>query len=138
MSLYPGVALITGAASGKLLFPTDPPSRQTHPNLHSTGISQATAVSFAREGCTQLVLADRDEAGLARTQQLIAQVAGEGKAAAIAVKTDVTSAEQVEALFQRAVAEFGRVDYAVNGAGEYPHRQVTLANECFTDVQKAS
>ncbi|KAL1586192.1 hypothetical protein WHR41_05462 [Cladosporium halotolerans] len=96
MSLYPGVALITGAASG---------------------ISQATAVSFAREGCTKLVLADRDEAGLARTQQLIVQVAGEGKAAAIAVKTDVTSAEQVEALFLRAVAEFGRVDYAVNGAG---------------------
>lgn len=140
MSLYPGVALITGAASGKLLSPTIPfPSRQTHPNLHSPGISQATAVSFAREGCTKLVLADRDEAGLARTQQLIAQVAGEGKAAAIAVKTDVTSAEQVEALFQRAVAEFGRVDYAVNGAGENPRiTNPSSADERFTDVRKAS
>ncbi|KAM0718714.1 hypothetical protein Q7P37_005785 [Cladosporium fusiforme] len=96
MSLYPGVALITGAASG---------------------ISQATAVSFAREGCTKLVLGDRDEQGLERTQKLIEEAIGAGKAKVLAIRTDVTSAEQIDHLVLSAVKEFGRIDYAVNGAG---------------------
>jgi len=83
------------------------------------GISQATAVSFAREGCTKIVLADRDEKGLEQTQRLINEVAGEGKAEIIAVKTDVTSAEQIDSLVQSAVKQFGRIDYAINGAGEH-------------------
>ena len=83
------------------------------------GISQATAVSFAREGCTKIVLADRDEKGLERTQQLINEVAGDGKAEVLAVKTDVTSAEQIDNVIQSAVKQFGRIDYAINGAGEH-------------------
>jgi NAD(P)-dependent dehydrogenase (short-subunit alcohol dehydrogenase family) len=83
------------------------------------GISQATAVSFAREGCTKIVLADRDEKGLETTQRLINEVAGDGKAQILAVKTDVTSAEQIDHLIQSAVEQFGRLDYAVNGAGKH-------------------
>jgi NAD(P)-dependent dehydrogenase (short-subunit alcohol dehydrogenase family) len=83
------------------------------------GISQATAVSFAREGCTKIVLADRDEKGLENTQKLINEVASDGKAEVLAVKTDVTSAEQIDHLIQSAVKKFGRIDYAVNGAGEH-------------------
>jgi NAD(P)-dependent dehydrogenase (short-subunit alcohol dehydrogenase family) len=85
----------------------------------SQGISQATAVSFAREGCTKIVLADRDEKGLETTQRLINEVAGYGKAEILAVKTDVTSAEQIDHLVQTAVKQFGRIDYAVNGAGNH-------------------
>ena len=81
------------------------------------GISQATAVSFAREGCTKIVLADRDSTGLERTKQLIAEAVGESKAEVLVVKTDVTSAEQIEQLVLKAVEKFGRIDYAVNGAG---------------------
>ena len=83
------------------------------------GISQATAVSFAREGCTKIVLADRDEKGLEKTQQLIAEAIGDGKAQVLAVKTDVTSVEQIDHLVRSAVEKFGRIDYAVNGAGEH-------------------
>ena len=83
------------------------------------GISQTTAVSFAREGCTKIVLADRDEKGLEATQRLINEVAGDGKAEVLTVKTDVTSAEQIDHLVQSAVKRFGRIDYAVNGAGEH-------------------
>lgn len=114
MSLYPGVALITGAASGKTVISI---SRHRCTNF-AQGISQATAVSFAREGCTKIVLADRDEKGLEVTQRLIAEAVGEGKAKVLAVKTDVTSAGQIDHLVQSAVKEFGRVDYSVNGAGE--------------------
>jgi NAD(P)-dependent dehydrogenase (short-subunit alcohol dehydrogenase family) len=88
------------------------------------GISQATAVSFAREGCTKIVLADRDERGLETTQRLINEVAGDGKAEILAVKTDVTSAEQIDHLIQTAVEQFGRIDYAINGAGEHSHPRV--------------
>jgi NAD(P)-dependent dehydrogenase (short-subunit alcohol dehydrogenase family) len=35
------------------------------------------------------------------------------------VKTDVTSAEQIDQLVQSAVKQFGRIDYAVNGAGKH-------------------
>lgn len=83
------------------------------------GISQVTAVSLAREGCTKIVLADRDEKGLERTKQLIYEVAGDGKAEVLAVKTDVTSAEQIDQLIQSTVKQFGRIDYAINGAGEH-------------------
>jgi NAD(P)-dependent dehydrogenase (short-subunit alcohol dehydrogenase family) len=37
------------------------------------------------------------------------------------VKTDVTSAEQIEQLVLKAVEKFGRIDYAVNGAGMCYH-----------------
>jgi NAD(P)-dependent dehydrogenase (short-subunit alcohol dehydrogenase family) len=83
------------------------------------GISQATAVSFAREGCRKIVLADRDERGLEATQRLINEVVSDGKAEVLAVKTDVTSAEQIDQLVQSAVKQFGRIDYAVNGAGKH-------------------
>ena len=82
------------------------------------GISQATAVSFAREGCTKIVLADRDEKGLEKTQRLINEAVGDGKAEVLAVKTDVTSAEQIDHTIQTAVRQFGRIDYAINGAGK--------------------
>jgi NAD(P)-dependent dehydrogenase (short-subunit alcohol dehydrogenase family) len=65
------------------------------------------------------VLADRDEKGLETTQGLINEVAGDGKAEVLAVKIDVTSAEQIEHLIQSAVKQFGRIDYAVNGAGKH-------------------
>jgi NAD(P)-dependent dehydrogenase (short-subunit alcohol dehydrogenase family) len=42
---------------------------------------------------------------------------GEIKAEVLVVKTDVTSAEQIEQLVQKAVEKFGRIDYTVNGAG---------------------
>lgn len=114
MSLYPGVALITGAASGEYF---NGEQVSTYPNCYP-GISQATAVSFAREGCTKIVLADRDEQGLEKTQRLISEAVGEGKAQVLAVKTDVTSAEQIDHLVQTAVQKFGRIDYSINGAGE--------------------
>ena len=114
MSLYPGVALITGAASGEYILEKD----QSAITDCNPGISQATAVSFAREGCTKIVLADRDEQGLEKTQRLISETIGEGKAQVLAIKTDVTSSEQIDHLVNSAVERFGRIDYSVNGAGE--------------------
>jgi NAD(P)-dependent dehydrogenase (short-subunit alcohol dehydrogenase family) len=59
------------------------------------------------------VLADLDESGMARAVEAIRAGGGE----AIAVRTDVTDREQVEALAERAWATWGRVHILCNNAG---------------------
>ncbi|MBZ0271276.1 SDR family oxidoreductase [bacterium] len=84
------VVLVTGAASG---------------------IGRATAIAFANEGA-KTVLADRDEAG-ADAAALIRASGGE----AIFVRTDVSSAGDVAALFDAIDNAHGRIDIAFNNAG---------------------
>ena len=62
------------------------------------------------------MLADRDANGLERTKKLIAGVAGDAQV--LAQVTDVTMPEQLDQLVEAAVKQFGRIDYALNGAGE--------------------
>lgn len=82
---------------------------------HSQGISQATAISFAKEDCRKLVLADRNTEGLQRTKTLIKEAAEDAQV--LIHPTDVSKAEQLDQLVEAAVKQFGRIDYAVNGAG---------------------
>jgi len=77
-----------------------------------SGIGQATARLLAQEGAS-VVVADLDEKAARKTAQEIK--AGSGKA--IAVTTDVTRPDQVEALVQKTVAEFGKLDIMHNNAG---------------------
>jgi NAD(P)-dependent dehydrogenase (short-subunit alcohol dehydrogenase family) len=78
----------------------------------SSGIGRATALAFAQRGA-RVVIASRRAEESAETVQLIATAGGE----ALFVKTDVTQAAQVEALVACTLANFGRLDYAVNSAG---------------------
>ncbi len=74
------------------------------------GIGQASALALAREGA-DVVVAD-----LLPGDQTVARVREQGRRA-IYVSTDVTRREAVQALVQRALAEFGRIDILVNNAG---------------------
>jgi len=78
----------------------------------SSGIGKACALALARAGWN-VALAGR------RLPLLEAAVAEAADAAgrAIAVQTDVTDERSVRALFDRAVAEFGRLDLLFNNAG---------------------
>jgi len=76
----------------------------------ASGIGFACVQRLAAEGAS-LVIADvADEAG----EKAAAEVGG------LYVHCDVTSAEQVEALYARAVAHFGGLDVCVNNAGISP------------------
>jgi len=85
------VALVTGAGSG---------------------IGRASAMAFAREGA-KVVAADISEAGGHETVRLIKSAGGE----AIFVKADMTQVGDVQAMIQKAVATYGRIDCAHNNAG---------------------
>lgn len=78
----------------------------------SSGIGRATALAFAREGA-KVVVADVVVEGGEETVRMIKDGGGE----AIFVKADVTQADQVEALVQKAVETYGSLDCAFNNAG---------------------
>lgn len=78
----------------------------------NSGIGQATAIAFAREGANVVIAARREPEG-EETVRLIKESAGE----ACFVQTDVSRATDVEAMVQRTVEAYGRLDYAFNNAG---------------------
>src|SRR5262245_42250674 len=85
------VAVVTGAASG---------------------IGLALAERFAAEGM-RVVLADVEEAALAKAEAAVRKAGGE----TIAVRTDVGRAKEVEALAKRTLDAFGAVHVVCNNAG---------------------
>lgn len=78
----------------------------------SSGIGRAAAHRFAEQGAAVVLAARRTE--------LLEQAAAECRthgAQALAVPTDVTRPEQVDALARTAVEAFGRIDVWINNAG---------------------
>ncbi|MER3493687.1 MAG: hypothetical protein C4323_16035, partial [Mastigocladus sp. ERB_26_2] len=82
------VAFVTGAASG---------------------IGRATALVFAREGAN-VVVADISEQDNQETARMIEELGRR----ALAVRCDVTRAEDVKAALDKTIEAFGRLDFAFN------------------------
>ena len=91
MRLKGKVAIITGAASG---------------------IGQATALLFAKEGA-KVVVADLDEAG---GNEAVDQIRSDG-GEAMFVLTDVTAVADVQAMVKSTVDTYGKLDVLLNNAG---------------------
>jgi NAD(P)-dependent dehydrogenase (short-subunit alcohol dehydrogenase family) len=87
----------------------------------SRGIGAATARAFAAAGAS-VVLAARSDSDLETLAGEIWATGGD----ALAVPTDVTDPASVEALVERAVSKYGRLDVAFNNAGS-GHQPVPLA-----------
>ena len=90
-SLAGKVAIITGAASG---------------------IGEATARAFAKAGAAVVLAARRAD----RLERLAGEIQAMG-GRALALSTDVNDPQQISALVQRTVSEFGRIDVLANIAG---------------------
>jgi NAD(P)-dependent dehydrogenase (short-subunit alcohol dehydrogenase family) len=78
----------------------------------TSGIGRDTAVLFAKAGVKVVVAGRRDVEGK-ETLDLVRAAGGDG----LFVKTDVSQTGQVQALVQKTVEKFGRLDIAFNNAG---------------------
>jgi NAD(P)-dependent dehydrogenase (short-subunit alcohol dehydrogenase family) len=78
----------------------------------ASGIGQATAYIFAREGAN-VICADVDAEGAARVAKEVDQRGGKG----FAVDCDVTKRADVEKAVADGIAHFGRIDFQFNNAG---------------------
>ncbi|KAH8810726.1 hypothetical protein F5884DRAFT_259486 [Xylogone sp. PMI_703] len=114
-TLYPGVALVTGAANG---------------------IGQAIAYAFAKEGCLRIVIADLNQSGLQETENNIKT--SFGRAEVLVCTVDVAKPDDVIKLLEQAIGRFGRVDYAVNAAGIIgsPQRSHEMSVEEFDRINQ--
>ena len=79
----------------------------------SSGLGEATARLLARNGAKLMLGARRVDRLTTLTQEI-------GQPEAF-LATDVTDADQVKALADKAVAQYGRIDVIVNNAGLMPH-----------------
>jgi NAD(P)-dependent dehydrogenase (short-subunit alcohol dehydrogenase family) len=80
----------------------------------NSGIGRATAHVFAREGAKVIVAARNAERG-EQVANEIRKLGGES----FFVATDVSKSNEVEALVQKTVDRYGRLDCAVNNAAAY-------------------
>jgi len=78
----------------------------------NAGIGRAAAIEFTKQGAQVVVSGRREKEGLEVIDELEA-LGGE----AIFVKTDVSQEREVNAMVERTLATFGRLDCAFNNAG---------------------
>jgi len=91
-----------GSFAGKVAFVTGA----------ANGIGRAAALAFAREGAS-VVVADVSEQDNQETARKIEEAGGR----ALAIRCDVTRAEDVKAALDKTIETFGRLDAAFNNAG---------------------
>jgi NAD(P)-dependent dehydrogenase (short-subunit alcohol dehydrogenase family) len=95
----------------------------------ATGIGRATVLAMARAGAS-LVIGNRD----AKVGQEVVRTIEQAGGRAVFQVTDVSQPEDANALVQRAIEEFGRLDLAFNNAGT-DGQQAPLHEQ---DIEKAS
>ncbi|CAI4216849.1 unnamed protein product [Parascedosporium putredinis] len=93
MALFPGSALVTGAASG---------------------IGRQVAISFIQEGCSRIALLDRNAEGLEETSQLCKQI--DPAAHVFKLEFDARNEKDIDLAISAAHHALGRIDYALDVA----------------------
>lgn len=86
----------------------------------STGIGEAVAVQFAREGASVAINYSRNQVEAEKTAARVEQAHQQGgheTAKYLIVRADVSQEEQVLAMFGETLASLGRLDILINNAG---------------------
>src|ERR1700679_1755202 len=97
-----------------------------------TGIGRATAKLFAAEGAKVVVAELNAEAG-EQTAQLIVQAGGE----VIAIRTDVTEPDSIQATIGKAVQHYGALHVLHNNAGGSTMRDSDVTNAPLEEFWRA-
>ena len=79
----------------------------------SEGIGKAAAASMAAEGADVVIAARRPDV----LEEAAAEIRAASEHRVVAIPTDIMEADQVQALIDQTMAEFGRIDIIVNNAG---------------------
>jgi NAD(P)-dependent dehydrogenase (short-subunit alcohol dehydrogenase family) len=90
----------------------------------NSGIGQATAILFAREGA-RVVIAARDSGSGHQTVDMIKAFGGE----AVFIQTDVSKELEVRSLIMQVIVKFKRIDILFNNAGIELTKPVTETTE---------
>ena len=93
------VALVTGAGS-------------------QVGFGKETALLLAKEGCDSIAVTDLVLEDVKKTAEAVRKLG----AKCIAVKADITNADEVNAMVKRVLDEFGKIDILCNVAGGILHK----------------
>lgn len=100
----------------------------------SSGIGKAVAKRFADDGAKVVVAARR----LSLCEQTAREIQARG-GEALAIKTDISNEQEVEALIGAAVATYGRIDILVNNAGVFGGRKLAeTSTEDFDSVMNVN
>jgi NAD(P)-dependent dehydrogenase (short-subunit alcohol dehydrogenase family) len=78
----------------------------------ANGIGRAAALAFARQGAS-VVVTDVSEQNNQETARMIQELGGQ----ALAVRCDVSRAEDIQRALNATIESFGRLDFAFNNAG---------------------
>lgn len=98
----------------------------------SSGIGRAACLAFSGEGA-KVVIADVDAEGGQKTLDKIKESGGE----AVFVPTDVSRESEVEAMVQKTLESFGRLDVAFNNAAVAPEKfLIRLADQTEQDYDR--
>ncbi|WP_313374959.1 SDR family oxidoreductase [Chishuiella sp.] len=79
----------------------------------SSGLGETTARLLASKGANVVLGARREENLIKITNEINSELNGK----AVYLKTDVTKKDDVQALIEKAVSEFGKIDVLINNAG---------------------
>ncbi|OBR93728.1 MULTISPECIES: SDR family NAD(P)-dependent oxidoreductase [Clostridium] len=104
------VAIVTGAGSPK-------------------GIGRTIALTLAKQGAA-VVIADLNTEGVKDTVKVVKEAGGK----ALGVTLDVTSKESNEAMVEKVLKEYGRIDILINNAGI--SQKVTVEDMTLDDMKR--
>lgn len=100
----------------------------------SSGIGKAIALRFGEEGA-KVVVAARRKSLCEQVARQICQKGGD----AFVIQTDVSHEQQVDALFEKTIQQYGRVDIVVNNAGIFGGRRIAeTTTKVFDDVMSVN
>ncbi len=97
----------------------------------SSGIGEATAVSMAQQGACIVAVDVNEESGT----RVVEKIKTDGGKATF-IKTNVADWEAMQAMHQKVIEDYGRIDIAVNnaGIGNIPTPMVNTTNDDWDQV----